>query len=155
MYTISKDCALFRWEYMAKPKATDDDDDEDISSDEDMRWRIAQKHFFTPDDHSNVTCAAFHADSKLLVVGFANGTFSLYELPEATLIHNLRYCRVTTRTQDCTNGIVVSPRATLISSQSTKPANGSPLAHRDSDNYWSGNGSQSRISSNSKAISTR
>lgn len=147
MYTISKDCALFRWEYMAKPKATDDDEDEDTPSDEDMRWRIAQKHFFTPDDHSNVTCAAFHADSKLLVVGFANGTFSLYELPEATLLHNLRYASVVL----CiyiyeSNNKAVSLRATSTLSRSTRPASGSHLDHLSLGNCWSGNGSQSHTS---------
>ncbi|CAJ0943009.1 unnamed protein product, partial [Mesorhabditis belari] len=38
----------------------------------------------------DVTAAAFHRDSCLLVVGFDNGVFVLLEVPTLSLIHNLR-----------------------------------------------------------------
>lgn len=38
-----------------------------------------------------LTSAAYHSQSHILVVGFSNGGFFLYELPSAILIHSLRY----------------------------------------------------------------
>lgn len=40
---------------------------------------------------AKVNCAAFHAPTNLLVVGFSNGLFGLYDLPEFNMIHLLRY----------------------------------------------------------------
>lgn len=54
------------------------------------RWRIVKKEFFQQ-PHATVKCAAFHGPSNLLVVGFSNGLFGLYELPEFNTIHLLRY----------------------------------------------------------------
>jgi periodic tryptophan protein 2 len=42
-------------------------------------------------NNAKLKCAAFHAHSKLLVAGFSNGVFGLYELPEFNMIHLLRY----------------------------------------------------------------
>ncbi|KAK6453871.1 WD40-repeat-containing domain protein [Scheffersomyces xylosifermentans] len=95
IYTMSKDGALFQWEYTEKPG---DDDEEDEEEDEDSEnedtedtkpksWRITAKNFFHSD--SKVKCATFHASSNLLVVGFYNGEFRLYELPDFNLIQQL------------------------------------------------------------------
>lgn len=54
------------------------------------RWRITKKDFFNQNE-AKLNCAAFHAKSNLLVVGFSNGLFGLYELPEFNMIHLLRY----------------------------------------------------------------
>ena len=83
VYTVSQDGALFRWEYAGKQGI-----EEDFEDDENMRWRIVEKHFFMQ-ANANLTCAAYHADSNLLVAGFSNGTFGLYELPDFNQIHNL------------------------------------------------------------------
>lgn len=56
--------------------------------DEDFRWRIAERHYFMQ-SNAHLTCASFHASSNLLVVGFSNGTFGLYELPDFNQIHTL------------------------------------------------------------------
>ncbi len=40
--------------------------------------------------NTKTTCAAFHAPSGLLVVGFSNGIFCLYELPDFSTLHMLR-----------------------------------------------------------------
>ncbi|EAA59205.1 hypothetical protein AN8183.2 [Aspergillus nidulans FGSC A4] len=82
IYTVSRDCALFRWEYVSKK---DPDTMEDVAE---PRWRIVKKDFFQQ-PHATVKCAAFHAASNLLVVGFSNGLFGLYELPEFNTIHLL------------------------------------------------------------------
>jgi periodic tryptophan protein 2 len=80
IWTVSRDGALFKWEYVQKP---DSDDDED------MQWRIADRQFFmqTP---AYVSCTAFHVASNLLVTGFSSGIFMIHELPEFTEIQTLR-----------------------------------------------------------------
>jgi len=88
MYTVSKDGALFEWKYMhGQISNTEDGEDEMIVTDE--RWRISQRHYFMQ-NNAHLTCAAFHSKSNLLVVGFSNGIFGLYELPEFNQIHTLR-----------------------------------------------------------------
>lgn len=93
IYTLSKDGALFQWEYTEKPSEdSEDEDDEEMEDDEEkndkpMNWRITAKNFFYAD--SKVKCATFHAESNLLIVGFDNGEFRLYDLPEFNLIQQL------------------------------------------------------------------
>jgi periodic tryptophan protein 2 len=41
-------------------------------------------------NNAKVNCASYHPSSNLLVVGFSNGLFGLYELPEFNQIHLLR-----------------------------------------------------------------
>ena len=83
IYTISKDGALFQWQYLP-PLQTDsgrvDEDDE--------RWRINDRQYFFQ-DQAHLTTAAFHASSNLLVTGFSNGIFMLHELPNFSEIHKL------------------------------------------------------------------
>jgi periodic tryptophan protein 2 len=84
---------------------------EDISE---ARWRIVKKNFFMQND-AKVNCAAFHAPSNLLVVGFSNGLFGLYDLPEFNMIHLLRYVNLEiVLLLIVANGLLVSPRATLM-----------------------------------------
>lgn len=87
IYTISKDGALFDWKYMGR--SDDNMNDEEPEVEEDQRWRIADRHYFMQ-NNAHVNCAAFHPESNLLVVGFSNGIFTLYELPEFNMIHHLR-----------------------------------------------------------------
>lgn len=89
IYTISKDGALLQWEYTKKPSEDDDEesDDEEVEDPSKMSWRITKKNYFFSD--SKVKCSAFHAENNLLVVGFSNGEFRLYELPEFNLIQQL------------------------------------------------------------------
>jgi len=54
-----------------------------------QQWRIVQKQFFMQ-NNAKLKCAAYHASSNLLVAGFSNGIFGLYELPEFNMIHTLR-----------------------------------------------------------------
>lgn len=55
-----------------------------------MGWRIAQRHYFMQ-SNAKILCAAYHAPSNLLVAGFSNGLFGLYELPDFNMIHTLRF----------------------------------------------------------------
>ncbi|KAI3551009.1 hypothetical protein CSPX01_01504 [Colletotrichum filicis] len=86
IYTVSKDGAVFDWKYVGKPVQ---DEDEMVNEDEDdMRWRIVDRHYFMQNS-AHVRCATFHPESNLLVAGFSNGTFGLYELPDFNMIHTL------------------------------------------------------------------
>ncbi len=91
IYTISKDGALFQYNYLSKKKkkeegeeSEDEEEEEDVDS---MSWRITNRHFFL--NNSKVVCATFHPKSNLLVVGFSTGIWGLYELPEVVQIQSL------------------------------------------------------------------
>ncbi|GIZ47464.1 hypothetical protein CKM354_001055400 [Cercospora kikuchii] len=83
IWTVSKDGALFQWQYLPPPDA----DPENVSED-DERWRINNRHYFFQ-DQAHLTIAAFHPLSNLLVTGFSNGLFMLHELPSFSEIHKL------------------------------------------------------------------
>ncbi|XP_008565933.1 PREDICTED: periodic tryptophan protein 2 homolog [Galeopterus variegatus] len=53
--------------------------------------RLAKYFFNKEGDFNNLTAAAYHKKTRLLVTGFASGTFHLHELPEFNLIHSLRW----------------------------------------------------------------
>jgi periodic tryptophan protein 2 len=91
IYTISKDGAVFQWKYLRNPNAQEPDSDVEMDGDEEdsqTRWRINERHYFLQ-NNAKVNCAAYHADSNLLVAGFSNGVFGLYEMPEFNMIHTL------------------------------------------------------------------
>jgi periodic tryptophan protein 2 len=86
IYTVSKDGAVFDWKYISKP--TPDGEEMRDDDDEDMRWRIVDRHYFMQNS-AHVKCASYHAPSNLLVAGFSNGIFGLYEMPDFNMIHTL------------------------------------------------------------------
>lgn len=98
IYTISKDGALFQWEYMSVEKSDDEASDDDMSdsdgenslqtAEDNSQWRITAKNYFHMEG-TKVRCADFHAASNMLVVGFTSGEFRLYELPEFNLVQSL------------------------------------------------------------------
>lgn len=47
------------------------------------------RHFYNQ-DNTDLTCCAFHKQTKILIAGFSSGIFALHELPEFNLIHTLR-----------------------------------------------------------------
>ena len=57
--------------------------------DDTSRWRIVKRDYFLQ-NNAKVNCATYHALSDLLVVGFSNGLFGLYEMPDFNMIHTLR-----------------------------------------------------------------
>ncbi|KAM9836167.1 PWP2 small subunit processome component [Aulostomus maculatus] len=55
-----------------------------------VRYKQISKHFFNKEgDFNNLTTAAYHKPTHILVTGFASGMFHLHELPEFNLIHSL------------------------------------------------------------------
>ncbi|CZT21947.1 probable periodic tryptophan protein PWP2 [Ramularia collo-cygni] len=83
IYTISKDGALFQWQYLPP---FDADPENIVEGDE--QWRINERHYFFQ-EQAHLTTAAFHPSSNLLVTGFSNGLFMLHELPTFSEIHKL------------------------------------------------------------------
>ena len=80
---------MFRWAYV--PRFTGNDKiEEESMNDEDTRWRIVKRDYFLQ-NNAKVNCATYHASSDLLVAGFSNGIFGLYELPDFNMIHTLRF----------------------------------------------------------------
>lgn len=91
IYTISKDGALFQWEYVSGDNELESETEEESESETEnskSQWRITAKNYFHMDG-VKVKCADFHAKSNILVVGFTNGEFRLYELPEFNLVQLL------------------------------------------------------------------
>ncbi|NWS41967.1 PWP2 protein, partial [Probosciger aterrimus] len=57
---------------------------------EKVKYSRVAKYFFNKEgDFNNLTCAAYHKKTHLLVTGFASGIFHLHELPDFNLIHSL------------------------------------------------------------------
>ncbi|XP_066517499.1 PWP2 small subunit processome component [Hoplias malabaricus] len=55
-----------------------------------VSYKQKSKHFFNKEgDFNNLTAAAFHKNTHILVTGFASGAFHLRELPDFDLIHSL------------------------------------------------------------------
>ncbi|TPX44060.1 hypothetical protein SeMB42_g03179 [Synchytrium endobioticum] len=52
-------------------------------------WRIAERHYFKQGGGINLVSAAYDSKSTLLVAGFSNGVFGLWEMPDFTNIHSL------------------------------------------------------------------
>ncbi|KAI9780095.1 MAG: hypothetical protein M1816_003180 [Peltula sp. TS41687] len=88
IFTVGRDGTLFQWAYVRKPGTENDQEMNQDGGEVDMRWRIIQRHYFNQ-TNARVTCAAFHAMSNLLVVGFSTGIFGLYEMPDFNQIHTL------------------------------------------------------------------
>ncbi|MCJ1380743.1 hypothetical protein MMC17_003852 [Xylographa soralifera] len=87
IYTVSRDGALFRWAYV--PRVIENGNTkEELIDDDDSRWRIVKRDYFLQ-NNTKVNCATYHASSDLIVVGFSNGIFGLYELPDFNMIHTL------------------------------------------------------------------
>ncbi|XP_046852347.1 periodic tryptophan protein 2 homolog isoform X2 [Xenia sp. Carnegie-2017] len=92
IYTISQDGAVFTWSCSLEMNRTklkkdfmeDEDDDEEIP----IKWKREMKYFYHQ-DNSDLSCAAFHKQTKILIAGFSSGVFSLHEMPEFNLIHTL------------------------------------------------------------------
>ncbi|CCU83064.1 periodic tryptophan protein-like protein [Blumeria hordei DH14] len=90
MYTISRDGAVFHWAYLpCESKRNNNVSDQPYdASNEELRWRIKERHY-TMLSNAKVKCSAYHPKSKILVAGFSNGVFELYEMPEFNKIHSL------------------------------------------------------------------
>ncbi|RLN47576.1 hypothetical protein BBJ29_005926 [Phytophthora kernoviae] len=115
IFTVARDGGAYEWKYKLPDVETitsdeSDDDEDEEESDEDTgnkrkrklpeekepvpeiaratKWYTCQKHVFKM-DFAKVLCCTFHSSTGILVAGFGNGTFGLYELPSFVNIHTL------------------------------------------------------------------
>jgi periodic tryptophan protein 2 len=91
IYTASKDGAVFQWAYAQNPRLPEPDSDDEEAAEavkDSLQWRIVERHYFMQ-TNAKVTCVEYHAESNLLVAGFTNGVFGLYEMPDFNMIHSL------------------------------------------------------------------
>ncbi|KAF4618632.1 hypothetical protein D9613_010107 [Agrocybe pediades] len=115
IYTVSRDGAVFTW----KAKETSDDENSESESEPiastsngisrdiasriaNTRWGVYKRHYFNQPG-TKVVCTTFHAASNLLVVGFSNGIFGLWEMPAFTNIHTLSI------SQEKISSVAISP----------------------------------------------
>lgn len=80
----------------------DEEEEEEVPTKEDNKKGMKmlgykkQATFYLADEvhkqykDAKLTAAAYHQDTHILVIGFNNGSFYLYEMPHANLIHSLR-----------------------------------------------------------------
>jgi len=59
-------------------------------------WCICFSHNYnegrdTSKPRAYVTCAAFHKETKILVVGFDDGSFTVHEMPQFCLLQSFTY----------------------------------------------------------------
>ncbi|KAH9090244.1 hypothetical protein LEN26_018928 [Aphanomyces euteiches] len=91
IYTIARDGGAYLWEHNGATSTDNDDDDELDSVPEiarGVKWSTTHKHVFKM-EYAKVDCVNFHAETNLLVIGFGNGTFGLYSVPDFQDIHTL------------------------------------------------------------------
>jgi periodic tryptophan protein 2 len=102
IYTISRDGGAYVWQHnddgneknvdpTEAKDTSDNDEDEDDPDDHatsdipvlgrGLTWSTKHKHVFKM-DFAKVDCLTFHAATSLLVIGFSNGTFGLYSVPD-------------------------------------------------------------------------
>uniref|UniRef100_A0A3Q1D6A7 Small-subunit processome Utp12 domain-containing protein n=1 Tax=Amphiprion ocellaris TaxID=80972 RepID=A0A3Q1D6A7_AMPOC len=117
LYTVSQDGTLCVWESdteldglvlrKTRDRPEDEEDEEEGTRTEGDQGEVIRgkvetprerertknvryKHFFNKEgDFNNLTAAAFHKPTHILVTGFSSGIFHLHELPEFNLIHSL------------------------------------------------------------------
>ncbi|EPX74363.1 U3 snoRNP-associated protein Utp1 [Schizosaccharomyces octosporus yFS286] len=88
IYSVSKDGALFSWKYSPLFQAGEVIDEEaEENKDRTHIWMIKDRNYFF--QNANLRSTAFHPTTNLLVVGFSNGLFGIYELPLFTMLYQL------------------------------------------------------------------
>ncbi|KAI9304687.1 WD40 repeat-like protein [Cunninghamella echinulata] len=107
IYTVSKDGSLFHWRYttFADVRGLDSDDEMELGENfiDHVRWRIHKKHYFNQGAGTKVKSCEFYAAKNLVIAGFSNGTFGLYEVPSFVNIHTLSI------SQKKINAIAINP----------------------------------------------
>lgn len=79
-----------------QPRTTRSRDKLDNKDIKKLLYKKLGKHYLADEVRKSakeavLTAAAYHQDTRILVVGFSNGSFFLYEIPEVNMIHSLRY----------------------------------------------------------------
>lgn len=96
-YTVAKDGAVFTWISDNSENKSFSNNSLTLNSEQEGSKQTLQKHAkwslksreFLWDPHTSVASVGFHKISNLLVIGFNNGVFGLYEMPGVVNIHRL------------------------------------------------------------------
>lgn len=105
IYTVGRDGSCFVWRGKETESDEDDEEMEDIEVEAGpstgrsngieappriatTRWGLSSRNYFHKISTS-VVCSAYHPSTSLLVVGFANGVFGLYTMPDVSALHTL------------------------------------------------------------------
>lgn len=100
-YTRKRTNISFTKAHISLDDLQDDEKDETVKEEiktgiKMLGYKKLATHYLADEVHkqmkdAKLTAAAYHQDTHILVVGFNNGSFYLYEMPHANLIHSLRY----------------------------------------------------------------
>jgi periodic tryptophan protein 2 len=106
VYTVARDCAVYVWhchltlhqlnqeteQTLQNTRLPGKDDFDEpptiLAEHHNFIWDLANRHLFLQ-KNTSISCAQLHHSRDLLVLGFANGVFSLHEMPDFDLIHSL------------------------------------------------------------------
>ncbi|CBI36261.3 unnamed protein product, partial [Vitis vinifera] len=92
-YTITRDCYIFSWGYSDNEgKGSDRDGKECGNLLHKGKWELLRKDNFSQAPAKLTTCD-YHRGLDLVVVGFSNGVFGLYQMPDFVCIHLLSISR--------------------------------------------------------------
>ncbi len=98
--SVAEDCGVFIWDFLPQPPvstASDDNNQLHLYCASKGTWKLRLKKFARPAGKKSstqqygcrITSAAYQKQRALLVLGFNNGVFGLYEMPNADPIHTL------------------------------------------------------------------
>ncbi|KAI8390883.1 WD40 repeat-like protein [Radiomyces spectabilis] len=104
IYTVSKDSAVYLWKYgtLAELRGKESEDEMDVDEEtpvrvDKARWRVRAKHPFKQ-NYAKVKSCEYFSKGNLLVIGFSNGLFGLYETPSFNNIHTLSISQMSINT---------------------------------------------------------
>ena len=86
IFTIAVDGAVFIWQFQKGARVSSKK--VKGGTDRGSQWQLFKREFLW-DPHTSVSSANFQRTASLLVVGFDNGVFGLYDMPECTNLHRL------------------------------------------------------------------
>ncbi|RWV99033.1 hypothetical protein GW17_00038087 [Ensete ventricosum] len=104
VYSVSKDGAIFTWNLVEshdidasnglKQQNNSGGSDAEISEIplHKARWELLKKDFFMQSP-AKLTACDYHRELDMVVVGFSNGVFGLYQMPDFVCIHLLSISR--------------------------------------------------------------
>ena len=89
IYTIAADGAVFIWEFEEKERIhIEQNINENNLTKRGSTWKLSKREFLW-DPHTHVSSSGYLKAAELLVIGFDNGVFGIYDMPDCTNIHRL------------------------------------------------------------------
>ncbi len=94
--SVAQDCGVFIWDFLPQPTSTGNNDNQlHLYCSSQGAWKLRHKKFARPARNSTqqygcrIISAAYQKQRALLVLGFSNGVFGLYGMPDSDPIHTL------------------------------------------------------------------